>query len=293
VVLRSLQRGGDVFEFVMRAEGVSFPEAVHRLGSGYLSPPMTTPPPPVRSRGEEQRVLTGAHYTLLTTAVEVYHAALLANPQALAYAASRGLDAGTVREFRLGYAAGRLKRYLAFRGWLEELAADLGLVDSRGREWYRGRLVVPEVRGDPLRAIYLVGRTVPGVQGAFGPKYLTLAGAPKPLYGQERVQGSSEVFVVEGPIDWLLLWQWGYPAVATLGSRIKREHVEFLQGFYRVYLVPHRDDAGRQMWRKCRAAFGDRLRTVLVPDGMKDVGDLAQQATAPAQVFGRLVDEAR
>jgi len=59
-----------------------------------------------------------------------------------------------------------LKRYLAFRGWSEELAADLGLIDPRGREWYRGRLVVPEVRDG--RAIYLVGRTVPGAPGAFG-----------------------------------------------------------------------------------------------------------------------------
>ena len=73
------------------------------------------------------------------------------------------MDADAVREFRLGFAAGRLKRYLAFRGWSEELAANLGLVDSCGREWYRGRLVVPEMRGDPPRAIYLVGRTVPGV----------------------------------------------------------------------------------------------------------------------------------
>ncbi len=186
-----------------------------------------------------------------------------------------------------------MKRYLAFRGWSDELAADMGLIDSRGREWYRGRLVVPEVRGDPARAIYLVGRTVPGARGAFGPKYLTLAGAPKPLYGQERVQGCSEVFIVEGPIDYLLLWQWGYPAAATLGNRIKREHMEFLHGFPCVYLVPHRDDAGRQMWRECKAAFGDRLRTVLVPEEMKDVGDLAERAAAPARVFAQLVDGAR
>jgi len=286
--------GGDVFDFVMQAEGISFPEAVRRLGGGHLSPPRATPPPPIKGEKDvEQRVLSDAHYALLTTAVAVYYAALLANPKALAYASSRGLDGDTVRDFRLGFAAGRLKRYLAFRGWSDELAADMGLIDSRGREWYRGRLVVPEVWGDPARAIYLVGRTIPGVRGAFGPKYLTLAGAPKPLYGQERVQGSSQVFIVEGPIDYLLLWQWGYPAVATLGNRIKREHVEFLQGFPRVYLVPHRDDAGRQMWRECKAAFGDRLRTVLVPEEMKDVGDLAEKAVAPARVFARLVDEAR
>ena len=47
------------------------------------------------------------------------------------------------------------------------------------------------------------------------------------------------------------------------------------------------------MWRECRTAFGDRLRTVLVPEGMKNVGDLAEKRTAPARVFGRLVDEAR
>jgi DNA primase len=134
---------------------------------------------------------------------------------------------------------------------------------------------------------------VRSVHGAFGPKCLTLAGVPKPLYGRERVQGSLEVFVNEGPIDYLLEQQWGYPAVATLGSHIKREHVEFLRGFRRVYLVPKRDDAGRQKWRDCKAAFGDRLRTALVPEGMEDVGDLAEKAAAPARAFARLVDEAR
>ena len=41
-------------------------------------------------------MLSDAHYALLTTAVEVYHAALLANPTALAYVSSRGLNADTV-----------------------------------------------------------------------------------------------------------------------------------------------------------------------------------------------------
>lgn len=107
------------------------------------------------------------------------------------------------------------------------------------------------------------------------------------------MEGHSEVFVVEGPIDYLLLWQWGYPAVTTQGSRVKQEHVEALQSASRVYLVPHRADAERQMWRECKAAFGERLRTVLVPGGTKDVGDLAEKAAAPAQTFARLVDEAK
>ena len=286
--------GGDVFDFVERAEGVSFLDAVRRLGGDRQSASKATSPSPTRREAVERRELTDQHYTLLTTAVEIYHAALLTHPRALAYAAERRLGGDTVREFRLGFADGRLKRYLAFRGWSQETAADLGLIDSRGREWYRGRLLVPELRSDPAhgsaRAVYLVGRIVPGARG---PKYLGLLGAPKPLYGQERVGGSSEVFVVEGPIDYLLLWQWGYPAVATLGNRVKQEHIKFLRGFGRIYFVPHRDGAGRQMWRQCSAAFGDRLCTVVVPEGTKDVGDLAQKMVAPARVFARLVGDAR
>ncbi|MCG2766949.1 MAG: hypothetical protein ABIK79_09555 [Chloroflexota bacterium] len=47
------------------------------------------------------------------------------------------------------------------------------------------------------------------------------------------------------------------------------------------------------MWRDCRAAFGERLRTVLVPEEVKDVGDMVERTASPAQTFARLVDEAR
>lgn len=60
--------------------------------------------------------------------------------------------------------------------------------------------------------------------------------------------------------------------MTTLGSRIKQDHVEFLQGFSRAYRVPPRNNAGRQMWRECKEALGKPLPTVLVLQAMKDVG---------------------
>jgi DNA primase len=283
--------GGDVFDFVMKAEDVEFPEAVKRLGGGSLSPRKFAPPPAVEEREADRPALSDAHYALLTTAVEVYHAALLANRTVLGYTSDRGLDADTVREYKLGFAQGRLKRYLALRNWSDELAADMGLVDAKGREWFGGRLIFAEMRGEPARAVYLVGRRVPKVRG-WGPKYLFLEGLPKPLYCQERVAGSREVFLVEGTIDCLLLRQWGYPAVGLLGAHMKREDIALLRGFARVYEVPNRDDAGRRLWKECKEAFGDRMKTVLVPEGMSDVGDLAQRAAGPARVFAELVDKA-
>lgn len=50
--------------------------------------------------------------------------------------------------------------------------------------------------------------------------------------------------------------------------------------------------AGRGMWKECKEAFGDSLRTVLVPEGMGDVGDLAQRAAQPRKVFAQCVDAA-
>jgi len=283
--------GGDVFDFVMKAENVDFPEAVKRLGGGLLSPRKFAPPAPVEERERERPTLSDAHYSLLTTAVEVYHAALLADRRVLGYTSERGLDADTVREYKLGFAQGRLKRYLALRNWSDEMAADMGLVDDKGREWFDGRLIFAEMRGEPSRAVYLVGRQVPGVKG-WGPKYLFLEGRRKPLYCQERVAGSREVFLVEGTMDCLLLRQWGYPAVGVLGAHLKREDMVFLKKFTRVYQVPNRDDAGRRLLEECKEALGDRVLTVLVPEGMSDVGDLAMRAPAPARVFKELVDKA-
>jgi DNA primase len=240
----------------------------------------------------DRPALSEAHCSLLTTAVEVYHAALLGNRTVLRYTSDRGLNADTVREYKLGFAQDRLKRYLAMRNWSDELAADMGLVDAKGREWFNGRLIFPEVRGEPGRAVYLVGRSVPKLRG-WGPKYLFLEGLPKPLYCQERVAGSQDVFLVEGTMDCLLLRQWGYPAVGLLGAHMKREDITFLRGFARVYEVPNRDDAGRRLWKECKEAFGNRMKTVLVPEGMSDVGDLAQRAPAPARAFKELLGEAK
>lgn len=61
-------------------------------------------------RGVKPRILSDAHYVLLITAVEVYHAALLTYCQALIYTSSRWLDSDTLCRFHLGFAREWLKR---------------------------------------------------------------------------------------------------------------------------------------------------------------------------------------
>jgi DNA primase len=150
--------GGDVIRFVELADGVGFREAVERLGgAGPCDLAARLPAPPARpaSRGFADR--DSEEIAALQAATAVYLHRLLADPQALAYVAQRGLDRVAVQSYRIGYAAGdELVPYLRWRRLPLGPALRLGLLNHTGRELLAGRIVVPEFRdGQP---VWLVGR---------------------------------------------------------------------------------------------------------------------------------------
>ncbi|HIC95489.1 TPA: toprim domain-containing protein [Candidatus Bipolaricaulota bacterium] len=261
--------GGDVFEFVKHIEHVRFPEAVGLLAGGKLKPRRIPPP---SAEPIPELTLTEEHFAVLTAAVEAYHAALLARPDLLQHLAGRGIDGEAVKRHRLGYASGkRLVRYLQFRGWDPQLAADLGLIGPKG-EFFRERIVIPEIREG--RAVYLVGRALRPSQRA---KYLHLPGAPKPIYGLECIQGRHEIFVTEGPFDWMTLISWGFPACALLGHSLKKDQQRHFESATRIYLCLDNDEAGRRGTRELRELWGERARPVPHLKGVKDINELAQR----------------
>jgi DNA primase len=301
--------GGDVFAFIKRIENVSFDEALQRLdpGSSATRPAVCTPTPATMrttlrtfAKPSGQLELTEEHFTLLTAATEVYHAALLQQPKLLAYLLRRGFDFDAVHKYRLGYAAGdSLEKYFRFRGWNVVAGLDLGLLvkkdDGAIREYFSRRIVIPELRGrssGPARTIYLVGRATEGWQKA---KYLGLPSAPKPLWGAESAREGSEVFVCEGVFDMLTLVEWGYAAVATLGHP-KREHVEKLARAQRIYIATDADAVGREFAATLKQRFGDRA--IVLPSfkrfkdlrDIKDVNELMEKHPRDGRdIFARLV----
>ena len=293
--------GGDVFRFVERIEHLSFAEALNllsgsrRIGSNTLPARRVTSPSmqpsktisAVRPGSNEQMELTAEHFTLLTAATEVYHAAIFTQPNVLDYLAKRRIDLDVVRRHRIGYVTGNdLAKYFRFRGWNPEIANDLGLLGPRG-EYFRQRIVIPELRDG--RAIYLVGRATQKYQKA---KYLGLPGAPKPLYGGELIRGASEVFLVEGVFDWLTLIEWGYPTVALLGSHLKHEQISEIADAERIFIATDSDEPGRKSARQLAELLGKRARIVPPLPNAKDVNELAMKQNGQA-VFARLVEQSR
>src|SRR5581483_7163865 len=172
--------GGDVIDFVARHEHVGFAVACERLGSSRAIPVSAAPPlhPAERERRWERLGLE--EQVVMNTAAAIYHHCLWREPRALGYLRERSIPDWVIRACALGYADGHsLEAYLRRRAGLR-VAEELGLLRRPGRgdggqalrEFFAGRIVVPELRGS--HCIWLIGRMLEDTSSR--PKYLALGG---------------------------------------------------------------------------------------------------------------------
>jgi len=274
--------GGDVLAFVMHAEDIGFREAVDRLTDGRPAPvcPRPRPAPAPRAAAREPEERTAEELTVLQAATSFYHSNLLAEPLALDYLAQRGISLATVRECRLGYAAG--DQLLSFLHWQQlplGAALKLGLVTRAGHEFMAGRIVVPELCAG--RPMWLIGRTLAEDLADDVPRYLGLPGK-KPLLGWNQARGSATVCVVEGVFDVLTVHQWGYPVVGLLGTNVRPDQVDQLRAFSRAYLVLDTDDGGVEATLALQEAIGPTAVPVALPEDIKDPAELASRLDGQA-----------
>ena len=271
------QIGGDVIDFVRRADGLSFREALERLSDGG-PPPQPNPGPAERLSLDDRMILTAA--------CGVYHETLLRTPKALQYLEERGIAMPVVRRCRLGYSDGHaLRPYVRRRRLSLRRASQMGLLWSQGGETMAGRIVVPELRG--AQCIWMLGRTL---RDDREPKYRGLS-LPKPILGWERVHGRPRIFVTEGAFDYLTGVSWGLAICALLGTQVRAERLAFLEGARRVLLVFDNDGPGREAASVLAGRIDSRARVIELPEGVKDLNDLARQAGGRGRFF-RLVKEA-
>jgi len=284
--------GGDVISFVMRLEGIGFRDAVAHLTGGSVGGHST----PSRAVQRTQPRRRFPHYmgvgerACLAAATELYHNRLLTDRAALRYVEQRGLERTTLERHRIGYGSGdELVAYLRWRRLPVQAAVRAGLIGRDGREFLAGRVVVPEIRRD--QPIWLVGRAIGAAASAGNaPKYLGLPG-PKPLLGWEMAAGSPVAILVEGVFDWLTLVQWGFPALALVGTRARSEVLQALRSrFRRLFLALDADAPGQEATTEMLRALGPRAVPLVLPCGVKDVADLAPRPDG-RRLFARALAE--
>jgi DNA primase len=104
------------------------------------------------------------------------------------------------------------------------------------------------------------------------PKYLHSSGFRRDyyLYGEYQARTGERGFLCEGFFDVIYLRQYGYNAVAMLGSHLSRFQVEKLVKFFSdVVIVPDGDGPGYEAAKKAEAQLSPRLPTIVakVPFG--------------------------
>ncbi|MBI2053392.1 MAG: DNA primase, partial [Candidatus Sungbacteria bacterium] len=135
--------GGDIFKFVMKIEGLEFPEALRLLGA-RAGVTITRENPALRSARNRL-------YDVCEAAAHIYERALLTTPAPKEYLKARGIKEETVRAFRIGYVPDEwdfVLKGLARKGFTAEDAEHAGLAlrsegTSRRHDRFRSRIMFP------------------------------------------------------------------------------------------------------------------------------------------------------
>ena len=212
---------------------------------------------------------------------------MLRSREAREYLASRGIGFDTACRLGLGYAPGAgLRQRLEAAGFGGDRLRASGLFGEHGAERFTGMVVVPDLTYGRVR--WLVGRAI---DPAVTPRFQALPG-PKPVLGLGRLgRNAPWVVLTEGLFDWLVLRQWGLPAVAALGTQGMERVAASLLGCRRVFLAFDADDAGREASERLVGLLGRRAAVVDLLGASSDVAELAARPQGRA-AFLRLLARA-
>lgn len=299
---------GNVFDFVMQTEGLSFPEAVERLAA---EAGVSLPSPSREQEARDARRTGLVEIMELTAGFFQSQLRGRAGEGARAYLARRELGEAATEPFRLGYAPRdrfALRDFLAGKGVKSEGMIEAGLL-VHGEDIavpydrFRDRIMFP-IADAGGRVIAFGGRALDPDAPA---KYLNSPETPlfhkgSGLYNHHRARKAAHerarVIAVEGYVDVIAMEGAGFPeTVAPLGTALTPDQCRLL---WRMADEPvlcfDGDKAGRKAaWRAIDTALpllggGKTLRFALLPSGL-DPDDLARSGGTDA--IAAVLDQSR
>jgi DNA primase len=298
--------GGDVFSFVMRHDGLTFPEALAMLAerAGITLQNVGGPAGGV----EEKRLL----YQAMAWAEQQYHQFLLTSPEAepaRAYLAGRGVQPESLARYRMGYAPDRWEWLLGqardtrFTPKVLEKVGVVGARQSGGGYYdrFKGRVLF-SIRDMQGRPVGLGGRVLPGSDDKAA-KYINSPETPlfaksSLLYALDHAKDAlaktRTALVMEGYTDCVIAQQSGFGnAVAVLGTALGERHLSLLRRFVdRIVLVLDGDEAGRRRTDQILELFVAEqmdLRILTLPDELDPCDFLLQRGS---EAFSQLLEGA-
>lgn len=294
----SCGRGGNVYDFVMQYDHVTFPEAVAKVAAfaniplGVTVTPTRQPEDPAKTRQKQllREVTDMMHHLLVNTK---------GGEPALAYLTNRGLSQATIDHFEVGYVpADRslMKKFLDSRdvSYDEERASGLFVEDDQGHlfDRFNDRVMFPlkDAYGD---VIGFSGRIL--TKEASQAKYLNspetaLFNKRDVLFNLDQAKTAfkeSGALLFEGFMDVIAAYQAGVPnGIASMGTSLTQEQVGIISRQTKRLTICYDGDAPGQSAADRALALVKyhpqlQVGVVVLPDG-QDPDDFIQARGAEA-----------
>lgn len=266
--------GGNVYQFVMKIENISFPDSVLLLARKYG---INITDQKIKGVNSSQK---NTLYDVNAMAAEFFQRQLSDLPQgktAREYLRKRGITDNIIESFKIGYASTSwdgVHQFLKKKGISTDIQNSAGLIKERENgggyvDRFRERIIFT-ISDSEGRVVGFGGRILNDTDSR--PKYLN---SPETLvykkgnilYGlnitKDSIRKSKEAFLVEGYFDLITVYQHGIKnIIATSGTALTEDHARILRRYTdTVTLVFDGDEAGRNA--------SDRGGIVLLNGGVK------------------------
>ncbi|MFH1088752.1 MAG: DNA primase [Patescibacteria group bacterium] len=277
--------GGDVFGFLMKKEGLEFPEALAQLADRAGVELANRP----RDWGMKSKLF--AINDLAAKFFEKYITDTVMGRQAVNYLINRGLSAETIKLFQVGYAPAGWDYFAKFierRGYTKEDGEKAGLLVQRNKnvaDKFRHRLMFP-ITNVSGKVVGFTGRVL---DAKTQPKYLNSPETPifnkgRVLYGlsitKGEIQKSNAAVLVEGQMDALSSYQAGVKnVVASSGTAFTGDQLETLRRYTETLILAlDADSAGSEATKRAieLASAKDLDVKVALLEGYKDPDECAK-----------------
>lgn len=250
--------GGDVFNFIMKIENLSFADAARKLAEKYNIPI----PEKARTNEERSQLARDQRLYEVNASAGKYFVACLNNKlgqTAREYLSNRQITIDIINRFEIGLALTAwddTEKALITKGFSSEEICRAGLIvakDSGGYyDKFRSRVMIPikNLRG---QIVAFGGR----ILGSGEPKYLNTATTEifnkrQLLYAlnvaNDKIRAQKQAIVVEGYMDTISLHSAGFDwTVASLGTAFSHEQAKLLKKIAgEVVFAYDSDEAGQK-----------------------------------------------
>lgn len=291
--------GGDAITFIMKKNGLSYPEAIRFLAD-KLGIFLDTGKIDKEKYNYRKKLLE-----INNEAKLYFFHNILTNDTPKLYLKNRGIRNENINKFLLGYADGRndgLYRHLTKKGYKEEDLLELGLIkksqyNNGYYDTYRDRLIFP-LLDTRKNIIGFGGRTLVDSKAKYinSPESIVYHKGSN-IYGITNlvnVNKYKKVLLVEGYMDVISLSNYGVDySIACLGTALTENQAKLISRYCKnIFVCYDGDNAGMKATEKAIDIFKKldiNVKIVQIPDG-KDPDDYIRKYGKDS--FENLIDNA-